>query len=139
MLLTFAMRSLTVGHPWTCAGAAVVFNGMADAARILKACGTFFAICAGCEGGFYPEAHGPRGAQPEDLPTTCPIPCKRFGHFVQDEKADVILKYMADEARNLKAYGELPENIRVNDADVFEEYEGDDHDDIVEFDDIDDI
>lgn len=57
----------------------------------------------------------------------------------QDEKADVILKYMADEARNLKAYGELPENIRVNDADVFEEYEGDDNDDIVEFDDIEDI
>ncbi len=28
----------------------------------------------------------------------------------QDEKADVILKYMADEARNLKAYGELPEH-----------------------------
>ena len=58
---------------------------------------------------------------------------------VQDEKADVILKYMADEARNLKAYGELPDNIRVNDADVFEEYEGDDNDDIVEFDDIEDI
>lgn len=36
----------------------------------------------------------------------------------QDEKADVILKYMADEARNLKQYGELPEHIRVNDADV---------------------
>jgi hypothetical protein len=58
---------------------------------------------------------------------------------LQDEKADVILKYMADEARNLKAYGELPESIRVNDADVFDEYEGDDNDDIVEFDDIDDI
>ena len=28
----------------------------------------------------------------------------------QDEKADVILKYAADEARSLKAYGELPEN-----------------------------
>lgn len=36
----------------------------------------------------------------------------------QDEKADVIMKYMADEARNLKQYGELPEHIRVNDADV---------------------
>jgi translation initiation factor 1A len=58
---------------------------------------------------------------------------------LQDEKADVILKYMADEARNLKAYGELPENIRVNDADVFEEYEGDENDDIIEFDAIDDI
>ena len=28
----------------------------------------------------------------------------------QDMKADVILKYNSDEARNLKAYGELPEN-----------------------------
>jgi len=28
----------------------------------------------------------------------------------QDTKADVILKYNSDEARNLKAYGELPEN-----------------------------
>lgn len=27
----------------------------------------------------------------------------------QDTKADVILKYNPDEARNLKAYGELPE------------------------------
>lgn len=59
--------------------------------------------------------------------------------YVQDEKADVILKYMADEARNLKQYGELPENIRVNDADVFEEYEGENDDDIIEFNDVDDI
>ena len=29
----------------------------------------------------------------------------------QDEKADVILKYTAEEARSLKAYGELPESI----------------------------
>ena len=28
----------------------------------------------------------------------------------QDTKADVILKYSPDEARSLKAYGELPEN-----------------------------
>ena len=28
----------------------------------------------------------------------------------QDSKADVILKYTADEARNLKTYGELPES-----------------------------
>jgi translation initiation factor 1A len=61
------------------------------------------------------------------------------GTALQDKKADVILKYMADEARNLKAYGELPENIRVNDADVFEEYEDNDNDDIIQFDDIDDI
>jgi len=31
----------------------------------------------------------------------------------QDGKADVILKYSADEARNLKAYGELPESGRI--------------------------
>eukprot|EP00983_Pelagomonas_calceolata_P041110 1137916-Pelagomonas_calceolata.AAC.3 len=30
----------------------------------------------------------------------------------QDEKADVIMKYTADEARVLKQYGELPEHIR---------------------------
>eukprot|EP01026_Neomeris_dumetosa_P008934 TRINITY_DN1292_c0_g1_i1.p3 TRINITY_DN1292_c0_g1~~TRINITY_DN1292_c0_g1_i1.p3 ORF type:complete len:142 (+),score=28.98 TRINITY_DN1292_c0_g1_i1:104-529(+) len=54
----------------------------------------------------------------------------------QDEKADVILKYLADEARSLKQLGELPENIRVNDADVGDEdglFEGDDFD----FDDVD--
>merc|ERR1712070_293684 len=48
----------------------------------------------------------------------------------QDEKADVILKYLADEARSLKAYGELPENIRVNDTDMLgdnEDREGDDY------------
>jgi hypothetical protein len=28
----------------------------------------------------------------------------------QDAKADVILKYTTEEARNLKTYGELPEN-----------------------------
>jgi len=28
----------------------------------------------------------------------------------QDTKADVILKYNPDEARNLKSYGELPDN-----------------------------
>jgi len=32
----------------------------------------------------------------------------------QDGKCDVILKYTADEARTLKAYGELPESARVN-------------------------
>ncbi|KAK9844052.1 hypothetical protein WJX81_003047 [Elliptochloris bilobata] len=42
----------------------------------------------------------------------------------QDEKADVILKYMADEARSLKAYGELPENIRVNETDTFADEDG---------------
>lgn len=32
----------------------------------------------------------------------------------QDGKADVILRYNPDEARNLKAYGELPDNVKVN-------------------------
>ena len=31
----------------------------------------------------------------------------------QDHKADVIMKYSADEARNLKLYGELPDNGKV--------------------------
>lgn len=34
----------------------------------------------------------------------------------QDGKADVILKYSAEEARALKAYGELPESLRINEA-----------------------
>jgi len=34
----------------------------------------------------------------------------------QDEKGDVILKYTADEARNLKAYGELPESAKINEG-----------------------
>jgi len=34
----------------------------------------------------------------------------------QDSKADVILKYAPDEARNLKAYGELPENVKIESA-----------------------
>ncbi|CAG9466103.1 unnamed protein product [Pedinophyceae sp. YPF-701] len=51
----------------------------------------------------------------------------------QDEKADVILKYMADEARALKAHGELPENVRVNDADAVVEGEDDAMDDFIDF------
>jgi len=57
----------------------------------------------------------------------------------QDEKADVILKYMADEARALKAYGELPDNLRVNDNDTFADEEGGGEDDLIDFDDVDDI
>ncbi|KAG6532388.1 hypothetical protein ZIOFF_006228 [Zingiber officinale] len=34
----------------------------------------------------------------------------------QDDKADIIFKYMPDEAHLLKAYGELPENIRLNEG-----------------------
>lgn len=32
----------------------------------------------------------------------------------QDGKADVIVKYTSEEARSLKAYGELPENAKIN-------------------------
>ncbi|XP_063403979.1 eukaryotic translation initiation factor 1A, X-chromosomal-like [Mytilus trossulus] len=52
----------------------------------------------------------------------------------QDTKADVILKYTPDEARNLKAYGELPESARINDA-AFDEEQGGDN---IIFDDVDD-
>ena len=51
----------------------------------------------------------------------------------QDAKADVILKYSADEARNLKSYGEFPESIKITDTLEF----GGDLDDDIEFDDVD--
>ena len=57
----------------------------------------------------------------------------------QDEKADVILKYMADEARSLKQYGELPDNIRVNDTDALIDDDVDGDEDLVDFEDVDDI
>merc|ERR1712010_259064 len=56
----------------------------------------------------------------------------------QDERADVILKYSADEARNLKAYGELPETAKINESAVEVEF-GDDDDVEFDFDEIDDI
>nr|POF23073.1 eukaryotic translation initiation factor 1a [Quercus suber] len=52
----------------------------------------------------------------------------------QDDKADVILKYMPDEARLLKAYGELPENTRLNEGIIDDEEEGG-GDDYIEFED----
>merc|ERR1712216_66525 len=55
----------------------------------------------------------------------------------QDEKADVILKYSADEARNLKAYGELPETAKINETETVEFGEDDDVE--FDFDEIDDI
>jgi translation initiation factor 1A len=48
----------------------------------------------------------------------------------QDEKADIILKYSADEARALKTYGELPDNLKINETDVMK---GEFSDDGVEF------
>uniref|UniRef100_A0A7N5K5F2 Eukaryotic translation initiation factor 1A n=1 Tax=Ailuropoda melanoleuca TaxID=9646 RepID=A0A7N5K5F2_AILME len=55
-------------------------------------------------------------------------PCPR----IKDNKADVILKYNADEARSLKAYGELPEHAKINETDTF----GPGDDDEIQFDDI---
>ena len=49
----------------------------------------------------------------------------------QDEKGDIIIKYQPDEARNLKVYGELPDNFKIND---FGGEEGSDSDDNIEFD-----
>jgi translation initiation factor 1A len=56
----------------------------------------------------------------------------------QDEKVDIVHKYSADEARNLKQYGELPENARINETAVDMAMAGnDDDDDIgIAFDDI---
>ncbi|OQR82338.1 eukaryotic translation initiation factor 1A [Achlya hypogyna] len=54
----------------------------------------------------------------------------------QDGKVDVIHKYNADEARSLKAYGELPDNARINETNVDMEGGGDDDDCGFEFDDI---
>ncbi|KAH0673123.1 hypothetical protein KY284_024210 [Solanum tuberosum] len=56
---------------------------------------------------------------------------------VEDDKADVILKYMPDEARLLKAYGELPENTRLNEgiANGLDEEDEGAGDDYIEFED----
>ncbi|GAA5914784.1 hypothetical protein JCM5296_005164 [Sporobolomyces johnsonii] len=50
----------------------------------------------------------------------------------QDDKADVIQKYSADEARNLKAYGELPETAKINEGPL----DDGEVDDNVEFDEV---
>lgn len=49
----------------------------------------------------------------------------------QDDKADVLFKYSPDEARNLKAYGELPETAKINEGETFG---GGEEDDLVDFD-----
>jgi len=46
----------------------------------------------------------------------------------------VILKYTSDEARNLKAYGELPESAKINENAGME----DDYDENITFDNFDD-
>ena len=59
----------------------------------------------------------------------------------QDERADVIHKYTADEARNLKTYGELKSDFAINEAAQAGEEGSDDEEGGVEFEeaDIDDI
>jgi translation initiation factor 1A len=57
----------------------------------------------------------------------------------QDEKVDIVHKYSADEARNLKQYGELPETARISETavDIAMRADDDDNDDIgIDFDDI---
>ncbi|CAB4062140.1 EIF1A [Lepeophtheirus salmonis] len=49
----------------------------------------------------------------------------------QDAKADLILKYSAEEARNLKTYGEFPETVKINETVTFGEETIDDE---IEFD-----
>ena len=56
----------------------------------------------------------------------------------QDEKVDIIHKYSADEARNLKQYGELPETANINQTAIdIAMADDDDKEDIgIDFDDI---
>jgi len=58
----------------------------------------------------------------------------------QDSKADIIWKYTPDEARSLKAYGELPASVRPNETEGFggDESESDGIE-FADFDDEDDI
>lgn len=65
----------------------------------------------------------------------------------QDTKADVILKYTSDEARNLKAYGELPDTVKIEtmassedpSGEIEFEFQDDSDEDDEEADDIDNI
>ncbi|CDH60548.1 eukaryotic translation initiation factor 1a [Lichtheimia corymbifera JMRC:FSU:9682] len=54
----------------------------------------------------------------------------------QDDKADVIQRYNPDEARQLKQYGELPDNTKVNENDTFAGEEDDEVDFEFEIDEI---
>jgi len=51
----------------------------------------------------------------------------------QDQKADVILKYNDDEARNLKTYGEIPDSVQITEAGTFV---GGDGDEDIQFNDV---
>merc|ERR1719350_1031898 len=50
----------------------------------------------------------------------------------QDEKGDIIVKYTSDEARQLRTFKELPENVKINETDLMDR---EDSDDGIEFDD----
>mmetsp|Transcript_8024 Transcript_8024/g.10168 ORF Transcript_8024/g.10168 Transcript_8024/m.10168 type:complete len:138 (-) Transcript_8024:283-696(-) len=54
----------------------------------------------------------------------------------QDAKADVILKYNPDEARNLKAYKEIPDSAKINEGAVNDEEDGGDDECAFSFDEI---
>lgn len=54
----------------------------------------------------------------------------------QDDRSDIIMKYSTDEARSLKAYGELPESAKINETDTIMD---EDDECAFEFDDINDI
>jgi translation initiation factor 1A len=54
----------------------------------------------------------------------------------QDAKCDIILKYNADEARNLKAYGELPDTAKLGAAAGVDGGEDEDEEVPFDFDDI---
>ncbi|CAH6421260.1 Translation initiation factor eIF-1A [uncultured virus] len=51
----------------------------------------------------------------------------------QDEKCDIIHKYNNDEIRNLKAYNEIPESIKINDVDTPQSGAAGGDDDLVSF------
>ena len=54
----------------------------------------------------------------------------------QDDKVDIIHKYNADEARNLKAYGELPDTAKLGAAAGVDGGEDEDEEVPFDFDDI---
>lgn len=57
----------------------------------------------------------------------------------QDSKADIIWKYTPDEARQLKAYGELPANVRPNEAELGGDESESDGIEFADFDDTEDV
>lgn len=57
----------------------------------------------------------------------------------QDDKADIILKYSADEARNLIKYGEIPDTTTITEHDGGDEGDGEGEDIVFDFAEIDEI